>query len=147
MKCERCGNELRIGNEQVGFDFRQLPLFHRFGYCDNCRIKWDLDANNITLNNQFSQTTQPIHKHFQGVYRYTMFGNKKEVYCPRCNSENCSHYQEQRIIPGKTKTTYSANLNPLKPFTIVNKKEKVIREAQTQSISKFICNSCGFIFN
>lgn len=83
---------------------------------------------------------------FHGVYRYTLFGGKQEVYCPRCYSENCSHYQEQRIIPGKTKTRYTANLNPLKPFTLVNKKEKVVRKEQTVTESKFICNSCGKIF-
>lgn len=83
---------------------------------------------------------------FKGVYRYTLFDGKQEVYCPRCGSENCSHYQEQKIIPGKTKTKYTANLNPLKPFTLVNKKEKVIRKDQITTESKFLCNSCGMIF-
>lgn len=83
---------------------------------------------------------------FNGVYRYTLFGGKQEVRCPRCGSENCSHHQEQKIIPGKTKTSYSANLNPLKPFTLVNKKEKVKKKEQIVTESKFICNSCGYIF-
>ena len=43
MYCEKCGRPLRIGTEQVGIDERNLPVIHRFGYCDNCRIKWDLD--------------------------------------------------------------------------------------------------------
>lgn len=82
---------------------------------------------------------------FNGIYKYTNFG-KIEVYCPRCGSENCSHYQEQKIIPGKTKTKYTANLNPLKPFTLFNKKEKVIRKDKVVTEQKFICNSCGKIF-
>lgn len=86
-------------------------------------------------------------KEFNGVYRVGLFGKKEEVYCPRCGSANCSHHQEQRIIPGKTKTRYTANLNPLKPFALVNKKEKVIRKEQTVTESKFICNSCGKIFD
>lgn len=82
---------------------------------------------------------------FNGIYRY-QFGKKEEVYCPRCHSENCSHYQEQKIIPGKTKTRYTANLNPLKPFTLVNKKEKVVRKEEIVTESKFLCNNCGMIF-
>lgn len=85
-------------------------------------------------------------KEFHGIYRYGLFGGKTEVYCPRCHSENCSYYQEQKIIPGKTKTKYSANLNPLKPFTLVNKKEKVIRKEEVRTETKIICNDCGKIF-
>lgn len=83
---------------------------------------------------------------FHGIYRYTLFGSKQEVYCPRCGSENCSYYQEQHIIPGKTKTRYTANLNPLLPFTLINKKEKVIRRERVVTESKIICNSCGNMF-
>lgn len=45
MKCKRCGNELRIGTEEVGIDTTKLPIFHRFGYCDICMTKLDLDLN------------------------------------------------------------------------------------------------------
>lgn len=83
---------------------------------------------------------------FNGIYRYTLFGKKVEVRCPRCGSEDCSHYHEQKSIPGKTKTRYTVNLNPLKPFTLINKKEKVIREESTYIEKKIICNSCGTIF-
>lgn len=83
---------------------------------------------------------------FNGIYRYSMFGGKKEVYCPRCKSADCSHYQEQKIIPGKSKTSYTVNLNPLKPFTVLNKKQKVVRDEQLVTENKFICNKCGNIF-
>lgn len=43
MRCNNCGSRLRIGTEQVGVDSNGLPVIHRFGYCDNCRTKWDLD--------------------------------------------------------------------------------------------------------
>lgn len=85
-------------------------------------------------------------KKFGGVYRQTLLNGLQEVRCPRCNSENCSHYKEQKIIPGKTKTRYTANLNPLKPFTLVNKKEKVVKKEQIVTENKFICNNCGKIF-
>ncbi len=85
-------------------------------------------------------------KEFTGVYRYSNRNGKQEVHCPRCGSENCSHYQEQKIIPAKTKTKYTANLNPFKPFTLVNKKEKVVKKEKVKTESKFICNACGNIF-
>ncbi len=126
-------------------------------FCCNCSYRmlspygFSVDFNNTESENstQKRQTEVPIEKEktFQGIYKYTLFGGKQEVYCPRCGSQNCSHYQEQKIIPGKTKTRYTANLNPLHPFTLVNKKEKVKKKEQVVTESKFICNSCGKIFN
>lgn len=43
MKCIKCQRELKIAPEQVGIDGNGMPIFHRFGYCDNCFMKWDLD--------------------------------------------------------------------------------------------------------
>lgn len=51
MKCERCGNELRLGNEQVGFDENKNPVIHQFAYCDNCRMKWDLSLQQQNYSN------------------------------------------------------------------------------------------------
>ena len=51
-----------------------------------------------------------------------------------------------RAEDSTTKTRYTANLNPLKPFTLLNKKEKVVKKEQVVTESKFICNSCGKIF-
>lgn len=82
-------------------------------------------------------------KNFEGVYKYSFFGKKTEVYCPRCKSMDCSIYKD--IIPEKTKTKYTMNLNPLKPLTLVNKKQKVVSKQQT--LDRFICNKCGKIFD
>ncbi len=41
--CKKCGNPCRIGTEPVGRDNNGLPVFHRFSYCDRCRLKEDLD--------------------------------------------------------------------------------------------------------
>lgn len=49
MKCKKCGKEMRIGTEQVGVDNQQLPIIHRFAYCDDCNEKTDLDANNTNF--------------------------------------------------------------------------------------------------
>ena len=43
MKCSKCNSEMRIGTEQVGVDKNNLPIFHRYAYCDCCKIKRDLD--------------------------------------------------------------------------------------------------------
>lgn len=113
-------------------------------YCTNCKSKLRISVNNEKLQ----ETSMDRFKdEFSGIYTYDIFGNKKGVYCPRCGSTDCTHYQEQKIIPGKTKTRYTANLNPLKPFTLVNKKEKVVRKEKVVTESKFLCNKCGKIFN
>lgn len=67
--------------------------------------------------------------------------------CPKCGGENYHAFVTERVIrEGKTKTTVSLNLNPLKPFTVFNQKEKVIREPWTVQESKFVCDDCGKIF-
>ena len=43
-KCTKCNGDLRFGSEQVGFDKNNVPIFHRFGYCDTCMYKYDLDV-------------------------------------------------------------------------------------------------------
>lgn len=43
MKCTQCGKELRIVPEQVGMDTKNMPIYHRVGYCDACRLRCDLD--------------------------------------------------------------------------------------------------------
>lgn len=67
--------------------------------------------------------------------------------CPLCDSANVNRFVQQHRTDAKTQTRYTANLNPLKPFTIANKKEKVIKDAETISKSRFICESCGNIFD
>lgn len=85
---------------------------------------------------------------FNGIYRYTKRNKVKErVYCPRCGSQNCQYFTTEKFVPGKTKTSYKANINPLKPFTLVNKKEKVIRSDTTVTEKQIICNDCGEIFS
>lgn len=56
MNCNKCGGECRIAPEQVGVDNANMPVFHRFAYCDNCMTKWDLDMQ----SNQ--QEVAPVQK-------------------------------------------------------------------------------------
>lgn len=104
--------------------------------------------------NQNPGVQQPLPQQeppFNGIYRTNFWNGKKTpVYCPVCKSSNCEWYIESQVIPevSKTKTRYSANLNPLHPFTLVNKKEKkkVISPERTVSNKKIMCKSCGFTF-
>ena len=67
-------------------------------------------------------------------------------YCPFCLSTQWQ-YAGQQTYGGrnaKVKTQHSLNLNPLKPFTIINSKEKVVRQAVPGvTYDEFICLKCG----
>lgn len=52
------------------------------------------------------------------------------IKCPKCRGADVDH------VGGKTKTTI--NLNPLKPFTLVNHKPTGKQE--------FHCKKCGYLF-
>lgn len=62
MKCEKCGNELRLGNEQVGLDQQNNPVIHQFVYCDNCRIKTDMTLQQQKYINVEKSEKQPAKK-------------------------------------------------------------------------------------
>ncbi len=109
-------------------------------YCAYCGHK----LSDIQIK---SDCTYPVKKEFHGIYKYNFWGQKSEVYCPRCGSQNCQYFTTEKFVPGKTKTTYKANINPLKPFTLVNKKEKVISQDKTITEKQIICNDCGRIFS
>lgn len=65
MKCPKCTQDLRIGIEQVGIDSNNLPVFHRHGYCDYCKIKIDIDI-----------APPPVQK------------NNRGIVCPCCGGNN-----------------------------------------------------------
>ena len=83
---------------------------------------------------------------FHGIYRYIL-GEKREIYCPVCRSQNCHYFTSEKFIPGETKTSYKADLNPFKPFTFAKKKERVIKESKTVLEKKIMCDDCGNIFD
>lgn len=64
MKCGQCKRELRVGTEQVGIDNNGMPVFHRFGYCDACRFKYDLD---LTVQKKKNSTLSIIACVLSGV--------------------------------------------------------------------------------
>ena len=94
---------------------------------------------------QIQQRQPQLNPNFKGIYR-TVGNTLQEVYCPRCGSWECSHTQIPINVPGRVKTRYTANLNPFRPFTLVNKKEKVVQQGGTYYQHRFVCNKCGLIF-
>lgn len=85
------------------------------------------------------------HQEENVIYRKEFIG-KSIVICPKCKSKDCRYHQETEKLDAIKKTRYTANINPLKPFTIMNKKEKVIIPERTITKIKFQCNKCGYIF-
>lgn len=53
MYCNKCGNELKVIPEQVGVDSGSAPVFHRFAYCNFCKTKIDLDAQQNNFQKPF----------------------------------------------------------------------------------------------
>lgn len=67
--------------------------------------------------------------------------------CPRCGKSRYHTVSSTEVVvPGKTKTQSSINLNPLKPFTLVNHKEKVVRQEISRQVVRFMCDECGNIW-
>lgn len=135
--CQYCKSRVKVGDDYCDkCGMRVTPYFHEVV---NTEEYYELDEEECTTS--ISDSDYDI-----GVYRTHLFGNQELVICPVCGSKNCSIHYENFTIPEKTKTRYTANLNPLHPFTLLNKKEKVVRKEQSYDVKKFMCNKCGKIF-
>lgn len=76
--------------------------------------------------------------------------NKNQIVCPKCKSINIAYMGAETIgaREAKTKTETSLNLNPLKPFTLFNHREKVVKKGCTgYGVDRWHCKDCGNIFN
>lgn len=72
-----------------------------------------------------------------------------EVKCTKCGSINLQYMGQENIFgrEAKTKKTTSLNLNPLKPFTVFNHNEKVVKKGRDGiDLNKWRCMDCGKIF-
>lgn len=71
----------------------------------------------------------------------------KHTKCPACGGTRFHAFVDNVVIdPGKVKSKTTLNMNPLKPFTVFNHKEKVVRQPVIKQVSKFVCDDCGKIF-
>ena len=127
--CVRCGYKIKYGIEKVGYNRKDEAVNHRFGYCDGCMTKYDLEEE---FCRREGRAPEPIAYHMKC--------------CPKCKSPEYHAFVEQSIVHGKDKARYSLNLNPLRPFTLVNKKERRGDDIIVNK-SRFVCDKCGFIFD
>lgn len=109
-------------------------------------IQWDKLSDKKKRIESLNSAMEKIHR-TRGM---TIEESKRELsrkYCPSCKSGNCHAFVEEVVLrEGKVKGKITPNLNPLKPFTIANYKEKEVRKPITTQVSKFVCNDCGKIF-
>lgn len=149
--CIGCGYPLEISEENelhkivssivVKYPNNMTAAIKEYRSITNSTLKDAMDIFEPIYKGEKTLSDIKIKK-FDGVYRFSLWSGKEEVYCPRCKSSNCGIFYEH--IPEKTKVSYVANLNPFKLFTIANKKEKVIQKARDEE--RFVCNDCGTVF-
>lgn len=74
MKCKKCNQEMRFGQEACGTDINGNPIFKDFAYCDNCRIRVEI---------QQTPPVQPTNNGFQsaGVQNINNVPKKKKHGC------------------------------------------------------------------
>lgn len=117
------------------------------GKCSNCGKMLGKPWLSHYVDRDTGVKIIPDQEDANAIYRYSALGNKKSIVkCPRCGSTNCSIIHEQKEVPENVKTSYNVNLNPFKPFTLINKKEKVVSRGYSYTITKYTCNKCGKIF-
>ena len=111
------------------------------------------DYFNLAINKAEAESILQIYKWYlddgYGAAKIALLLNEREIRTKR----GCTWTQgsvcrilENELYTGKVingKSHYSLNLNPLKPFTVMNKKDKTKYVTE----DKFLCNDCGMIFN
>lgn len=85
---------------------------------------------------------EKIEDNFEGIYKFSFWSGQVKVKCTRCGSYNCDFFKDK--TSDVVKSSYSFNLNPLKPFTPLNRKDKVVKKGKI--VDKYICKDCGKVF-
>lgn len=147
--CRSCKKPYtKIEREHIATGINGMWIFHEIAYCDNCKEKVDLD--NLKSRKAYEQKekiSEANAKNISATVR-AVSNVRNTIRCPYCGGVNCQAFVENKIIkPEKVKSRTTLNLNPLRPFTVFNHKQKVVRNAVVKDVSKFICNNCGKIFN
>lgn len=139
INCPECGKEVSDKSKQCihcGFPFEEaVEILDYYTVCPECENK-----------NKTDVYTCAYCGHKYKVFEYQIIDARKRT-CPCCDSGRIRAFTENKvIIPEKSKTQTSLNLNPLKPFTLFNQKEKVARKQISVDVTKFICDNCGNIW-
>lgn len=118
-KCPQCGKDFRYGTEQVGVDSNNVPIFHRFGYCDNCIGKYDIDV----LNSKEYKNKKAGKKKFNVSWivvlaTFIIIGAISSSSNNENNSENASSSIEATNTPKQTDA-------PIIQYTVCNVDEMI----------------------
>lgn len=177
IKCPECGKEISDKADKCincGFPLEEFLKKHAEQKCPECNSK-DIDAEGYCNNCGYKVSEKAFEcKRKEELYTicpkcgnynnvgqfackkcgysykindYKIIDNIKRC-CPNCRGINYHAFVEEVVIrEGKTKSKTTLNLNPFKPFTLFNHSEKLVRKPITATVSKFVCDDCGKIFN
>lgn len=139
INCPECGKEVSDKAKQCihcGFPFeKEIEMIDYYTVCPECGNKNETDVYTCVYCG-----------HKYKVFEYQIIDARKRT-CPCCDSDRIRAFTENKVIvPEKSKTQTSLNLNLLKPFTFFNQKEKVVRKQISVEVTKFICDNCGNIW-
>lgn len=137
----------RFYQKKIGTGVLYLLTFGLFA------IGWLVDGLKIAIawqkmiDMKNGRSRKDVLRQARSVSQKVLMQNAMKRCCPSCGGTNYHAFVEERVIrEGKVKTKTSLNLNPLKPFTVFNHKEKMVRKPITTQVSKFVCDDCGKIF-
>ena len=157
MFCEQCGNEIGLTTKfcsvcgtKVGETYQNKDSDNQIkcpycgkenkndsDYCEKCSMRIS-QYRNFYNNEQVPKIVTGLSNSKKTMYRSNI------IQCPRCRSINVQ-YMTSDIIGRKVKGKTTLNLNPLKPFTMFNHKEKVVSNGY--ELKKWHCMGCGNIFD
>lgn len=145
--CKKCGKPYsRIEREHIATGVNGLWIFHNIGYCDKCNMKIDIDM--VKNRKEYEKRQERAKENVNMIYNPISPIISNERRCPKCGSMKHHSYTENVVVrQGKVKKKTTLNLNPLKPFTVFNHKEKVVRDPVIRNVTKVICDNCGYIFS
>ena len=140
-QCIHCGYPLENHEDEIRYevDMKECP------YCGY--------ANKQTADycNGCGKRITECQKRVKGLMfrenEYSGITDGPHTICPACGGMRFHAFIVDEVIsPAKVKSRTTLNLNPLKPFTVFNHKEKVVRKPWIKQVSKFVCDDCGKIF-
>ena len=102
VKCPECGKEISDRAKTcIGCGFPLENYMYREKQKAKNKTYQPVKVNGIALGkSKFSEEYEQWQS-FNGVYKHTFWGAKKEVYCPRCGSWDCKYIFENRLICNK----------------------------------------------
>lgn len=150
--CSYGGIRVSFPKEKPGIFFSgdsiSLSFENKFGFDISKRYLAEkleeYDKHQEYLNEYNRNAAEKLKKEKQANKRL-----KNVPHYPKCKSTNLQYLGADSVggRETKTKTTTSLNLNPLKPFTLFNHKEKIVKKGSAGiDFDRWRCEECGNVF-